>query len=121
MNDFFNKYFNIKKIFAEKRKYKQQMARVEALPDDYRYTFQKIQRHMWSYALGDGYDMLEVQLGIIDLFEESACNGKTVLEVTGTDVAGFVDELLKSTKTYMNNNAMKLNRDIARKLGSKTK
>lgn len=116
MNDFFNKYFNIRNIMEEKREYKQQMARVEALPEDYRYTYQKIQKHMWSFAAGDGYDMLEVQYGLIDLFEECAANGKHVLEVTGEDVAGFVDELLKNAETYTYHWRNKLNRDIAKKV-----
>lgn len=30
--------------------------------------------------------MMEVQYGLIDLFEEGAANGKTVLEVTGEGV-----------------------------------
>ena len=116
MNDFFNKYFNIKHILDEKRAYKQQMARVDTLPEDYQFTFKRIQKYMWSYVTGDGYDMLEVQYGLIDLFEESAWNGKTVLEVTGPDVADFVEELLRYTKSGMNNSANKLNHDIAKKL-----
>lgn len=117
MNEFFNKYFNIKQIMREKREYKQQMQRIESLPEDYRYTFKKIQKHMWSFAAGDGYDMLEVQYGLLDLFEESAADGKTVLEVTGQDVAGFVDELLKSTKTYADGWRSQLNKEIAKKVG----
>jgi hypothetical protein len=33
------------------------MARMEALPEDYRYVFKKIQSHMWMFAAGSGYDM----------------------------------------------------------------
>lgn len=117
MNEFFNKYFNIKHIMQEKREYKQQMKRIEALPEDYRYTYKKIQKHMWSFAAGDGYDMLEVQYGLLDLFEESAAGGKPVLEVTGQDVAGFVDDLLKSTKTYTAGWRSQLNKEIAKKVG----
>lgn len=119
MSDFFNKYFNVKQIMKEKREYKQQMARIEKLPDEYQYTFKKIQKHMWNFASGDGYDMLEIQYGLIDLFEESAQAGKNVLEVTGKDVAGFVDELLKSTQTYTNDWRDKLNQDIEHKVGKK--
>ena len=35
MKEFFNTYFNIKNMMDEKRKYRQQMARVKALPNDY--------------------------------------------------------------------------------------
>lgn len=117
MKEFFNTYFNIKNMMDEKRKYRQQMARVKALPNDYQYVFKKIQEHMWSNVTGSGYDMMELQYGLLDLFEESVANGKSVLEVTGEDVAGFVDELLKNTKTYENKWKDKMNKDIHRKIG----
>ena len=55
------------------------------------YVFRIIQNLLWQFAAGSGYDMMEVQYGLIDLFEEGAANGKYVLEVTGEDVAAFVD------------------------------
>ena len=38
MSNFFNDYFNIKKMIEEKNEYKQQMARVEAMPENYKFT-----------------------------------------------------------------------------------
>ncbi|HCA29655.1 MAG TPA: hypothetical protein DEP23_08875, partial [Ruminococcaceae bacterium] len=35
-----------------------------------------------------------------DLFEEGAASGKGVLEVTGSDVAAFCDDLIQDSKTY---------------------
>lgn len=116
MSNFFDKYFNIKKMLEEKREYKQQMARIKALPEDYQYVYNKIQEHMWLFAAGSGYDMIEIQYGLIDLFEGGAAAGKSVLEITGDDVASFVDELLKSAKTYTENRRTKLNEDISKKL-----
>ena len=60
---------------------------------------------------------MEVQYGLIDLFEEGVAEGKSVLEVTGEDVAGFVDELLKNTKTYTEDWRNKLNQKIKNKIG----
>lgn len=60
--------------------------------------------------------MMEVQCDLIDLFEESAADGKNVLEITGKDVAGFVDELLKNTRTYTQDWRNKLNKKINKKL-----
>lgn len=118
MSDFFNDYFNIKKMIEEKREYKLQMQRVDALPRDYQFVFKKIQSHMWMFAAGAGYDMMEVHYGLIDLFESGAASGKKVLEITGDDVAAFCDELLKNTKTYTENWRDKLNREIHEKLCS---
>ncbi len=112
-------YFNIKKMIESKREYKAQMARVKALPEDYRFVYDKIQANMWMFAAGDGYDMLKIQYGLIDLFEEGAANGKRVLDITGDDVAGFCDELLKNAKTYTENWRTKLNRDISARLGKR--
>ena len=55
---------------------------------------------------------------LIDLFEESAANGRQVLEITGDDVAAFCDELVKGEKTYFEKLRKKLNNNIAKKLGS---
>lgn len=118
MSKFFDDYFNISKIKKSKREYNQQMQRVKALPEDYQYVFKKIQNHMWQFAAGSGYDMMEVHYGLIDLFEEGAANGKSVLEVTGEDVAAFVDELLKNARTYTEDWRTKLNHEIKNKIGS---
>jgi DNA-binding ferritin-like protein (Dps family) len=117
MSEFFDTYFNIKKIIKSKREYKRQMARVEALPKDYQYVFKKIQGHMWMFAAGPGYDMLKIHYDLIELFEVGAADGKHVLEITGEDVAAFCDELLRSAKTYTENWREALNRDILKKIG----
>jgi DNA-binding ferritin-like protein (Dps family) len=93
------------------------MERVDALPEDYRYVFNEIQKHMWMFAAGDGYDMLEIHYGLIELFENGVAEGKGVLEVTGEDVAAFCDELLKNAKTYNEDWRAKLNRRISEKFG----
>lgn len=117
MSEFFDNYLNIKKMLESKREYKQQMARVEALPKDYQYVFKKIQEHMWKFAAGSGYDMLKIHYGLIELFEAGASDGKHVLEITGEDVAAFCDELLRSASTYTENWRESFNHDILRKLG----
>ncbi len=76
------------------------MARVKALPQDYQIVYKEIQNYLFKVGpveLTDGMDMLS---GIIDLFEEGAALGKGVLEVTGSDVAAFCDDLIKDSKTY---------------------
>jgi len=107
----------IKKMIEDKKEYKQQMARVEALPEDYRFVFKKIQGYMWNFAGGDGSDMLKTQYDLIELFEVSAADGKQVLDVTGEDVVGFCDELLRGTKMWTDNFRKKLNRDLMNKFG----
>lgn len=117
MSELFDNYFNIKKIIKSKREYKQQMARVEALPKDYQYVFKKIQSHMWMFAAGSGYDMMKIHYDLIELFEAGVADGKHVLEITGEDVASFCDELLRSARTYTEDWRETLNRDILKKIG----
>ncbi len=117
MSEFFDNYFNIKKIREEKHKYKEQMARVKALPEDYRYVYEKIQHYMWQFTSGAGFDMMRVQADLLELFEQGAAEGKEVLEITGEDVAEFCEELLRNTRTYTEDWRAKLNKDIMKKLG----
>ena len=71
---------------------------------------------MGQCVSGAGYDMMEVQYGLLERFEEGAAEGKGVLEVTGEDVAAFVDELLKNTRTYTDDWRKQLNRKIKNKI-----
>ncbi|MEG1310250.1 MAG: DUF1048 domain-containing protein [Cellulosilyticaceae bacterium] len=107
----------IKKMSEDKKEYKEQMARVKAMPEDYRFVFEKISAYMWGFAGGDGHEMLRTQYELIELFEVSAADGKHVLEVTGDDVAGFCDEFIKDTKKWTDYYGNKLNRNMKKKLG----
>lgn len=113
---FFDDYLNIGKMLEEKREYREMMARVKALPEDYRFVFEKMQKYMWGFATGSGYDMMALQEGLVELFEEGAAQGRPVLDVTGTDVAAFADELIKGARTYTGDQSEKLNAAVAKKL-----
>ncbi len=101
----------------EKREYKEQMARVQALPRGYQYVFKKIQERMWMFVTDAGYDMMQIHYDLIDLFETGAAEGKPVLDITGDDVAAFCDELLRSAKTNSENQREAFNRDIQKNVG----
>jgi DNA-binding ferritin-like protein (Dps family) len=107
----------IQDIIQGKKEWKEHMARVKALPNDFQIVYREIQKYLFKVGpveLTDGIGLLS---GIMDLFEEGAALGKGVLEVTGSDVAAFCDDLIKDSKTYADiyqesvdqevNNAMK--------------
>jgi DNA-binding ferritin-like protein (Dps family) len=119
LREFFDEYFNFRHIGREKRKYKQQQERVQALPDDYRYVYRQIQQYMWGHSGGSGMDMLPIFTDLLDLFETGAAEGKPVLAVTGEDVAAFCDELLQNAKTWTGKHREALNRDIRNRLGQR--
>lgn len=106
----------IKKMVEDKKEYNDQMERVEALPEDYRFVFTKIHEYIWPFAGGDGSDMIKAQGELLDLFETSASDGKHVLELTGEDVAGFCDEFLRDTKKWTDRYGKKLNSDVISKI-----
>lgn len=103
-------------VSRQKREYKAMQARVKALPADYAFVYEKIKHYMWKYAAGSGLDILAILNDLTDLFESGAAEGKTVLEVTGGDVAAFADELLRHATTYTGKWHETLNRDIHHKL-----
>ena len=107
-----------KKVSREKREYLEAMERVKALPEDYRFVYDKIQHYMWNHVAGDGMDMTVVLADLVDLFEQGAAAGRDVLDVTGEDAAAFCDDLLTGAKTYQSTKQDALNRAIMGKLGS---
>ena len=122
LRDFLNEYFNFRHIAREKRKFRQMQERVKALPEEYRYVYHKIegymfQGYMWRHSGGSGMDLMLILADLLDLFETGVAEGKGVLEITGEDVAGFCDDLLRNAKMNTENQGEALNHDIMRKLG----
>jgi len=89
----------IQDIIEGKKQWRAHMARVKALPPDYRIVYKEMQRYIFKVG---PVDLLDGTLlsGILDFFEEGAAAGKGVLELIGDDVAAFCDDLLKDSRTY---------------------
>lgn len=111
----------IKRLMREKREYRERMARVKALPEDYAFVYRKIEQYMWKYVAGPGMDIAFILADLYELFEAGAADGKHVLDITGLDVAAFCDELLLNAKTYPSNWRDQLNRDIMKKIAEENK
>ncbi|MFC4617571.1 DUF1048 domain-containing protein [Camelliibacillus cellulosilyticus] len=91
----------IRDIIEGKKEWRAHMARVKALPQEYQIVYKEMQKYLFKVGpveLTEGSPGL--LSGIVDLFEEGAAVGKGVLEVTGSDVAAFCDDLIKDSKTY---------------------
>ncbi|MZQ81193.1 DUF1048 domain-containing protein [Paenibacillus sp. 5J-6] len=90
----------IQDMINGKKEWRAHVARVKALPHDYQVVYNEIQKYFFKVGpveLTEGTGLLS---GIVDLFEEGVSLGKGVLEVTGSDVAAFCDDLIKDSKTY---------------------
>ncbi|MDQ0088639.1 DNA-binding ferritin-like protein (Dps family) [Paenibacillus anaericanus] len=90
----------IQDIIEGKKEWRAHVARIKVLPQDYQIVYKEIQKYLFKVGpveLTDGIGLLS---GIVDLFEDGTALGKGVLEVTGSDVAAFCDNLIKDSKTY---------------------
>jgi DNA-binding ferritin-like protein (Dps family) len=89
----------IQDIIEGKKQWRAHMARVKALPPDYQIVYKEMQRYLFKVGpidLTDG----RLLSGIVDFFEEGVAAGKGVVELIGTDVAAFCDDLVKDSRTY---------------------
>jgi DNA-binding ferritin-like protein (Dps family) len=90
---------SIRDIIEGKRQWRTHMARVKALPPDYRIVYEEMQKYLFKVgpvSLTDG-DLLSE---IVDFFEGGAASGKGVMELIGPDVAAFCDGLIGDSSTY---------------------
>ncbi|MFF7249248.1 DUF1048 domain-containing protein [Embleya sp. NPDC008237] len=90
---------SIQDIIEGKKQWRAHMARVKVLPQDYRIVYKEMQKYLFKVGpidLPDG----PLLPGIVDFFEEGAATGKGVLELVGTDIAAFCDDLIRDSRTY---------------------
>ncbi len=90
----------IQDILEGKKEWRAHAARVKALPQDYQIVYKEIQKYLFKVGPIELTSEKGLLSGIVDLFEEGATLGKGVLEVTGSNVAAFCDDLIKDSKTY---------------------
>lgn len=94
----------------EKKEYKQNEARAKALPKEYADAYKEIRNYIFATS---GIESMRPLKTLVDVLEEAAVNDKRVIEVTGSDVAGFADELVRDEKSYIDGQRKKLNEKIA--------
>ncbi|HJP95963.1 MAG TPA: DUF1048 domain-containing protein [Candidatus Saccharimonadales bacterium] len=112
MNDFLNKIIG---DLEGKKEWKALEARAKALPEDYKAVYDEIKHYVWQGGTGvmDPSNMFKQ---VVERFEDGAAQGKAVLDITGKDVAAFVDSLVSDEKTYADSLRDKLNDAITKKL-----
>ncbi|MFE5396219.1 DUF1048 domain-containing protein [Streptomyces sp. NPDC056568] len=88
---------SIQDVVEGKKQWRAHVARVKALPPDYRIVYREMQKYLkvGPVSLSDG----PLLPRIVDFFEEGAAAGQGVLELIGTDVAAFCDDLIKDSPT----------------------
>lgn len=115
MNDLLNKIIG---DIEGKKEWKAVEARAKALPEEYRAVYDEVKTYVWHGGTGL-MDPSNLFKRLVELFEDGAKNGKHVLEITGDDVATFVDGLVRDEETYTDSLREKLNSAIAKNLKNK--
>ncbi|MDF1507591.1 DUF1048 domain-containing protein [Robertmurraya sp. DFI.2.37] len=94
----------------QKKEWKALEARAKALPNEYQTAYKAIQKYMWTVGgPTEWQDMSRIYGGILDLFEEGAAGDKSVLDLTGDDVAAFCDDLVKDEQSWKDKYRKRLN------------
>lgn len=112
MNDFISKIVG---DIEGKKEWKALQVRAKALPEDYRTVYDEIKNYVWHGGTGL-MDPSKLFKRLVELFEEGAAAGKNVRDVTGDDIAAFVDSLVRDEKTYTDSLRDSLNHAVTKKL-----
>lgn len=80
------------KLIGDKKRYRQFLKDMAALPAPYAATLDALQKYMWNFANGGGFmDALEE---ILRMFQESASEQVPVSHVIGDDPVAFADNIM---------------------------
>ena len=109
MNKFLNKIVG---DLDQKKAYIQNEKRAKALPSDYLKAYKNIRGYIFNTS---GIFSMEPLVTLVDIFEEAAAEKKHVIDITGSDVAAFADELVRGTKSYQDQQRDKLNKNMEEK------
>lgn len=86
---------SFKQIIDEKRQWNQLTARIKLMPKEYQIVYKEIQKYIFKVAVLNPQQIIELFTNLIELFELGIVDQKQVLEITGSDVAEFCDQLIE--------------------------
>ena len=100
----------------QKKQYKKDVARNEALPEPYRASAKAVQRYvMYAGGVTDGATLVTMMGDLADLWEQAAADGTPVRDIVGDDPAAFAEELAAAYqgKQWIDKERERLNKAIA--------
>jgi DNA-binding ferritin-like protein (Dps family) len=81
----------------QKREYKRNAARIQALPEPYRAVATAVQRYLTYYGgVTDGETIVRMSSDFGDLWERAAADGTPVRAIIGDDPAGFAEDFARA-------------------------
>lgn len=98
----------------EKRVWHELERRAKQLPDNYYQDYKVMQKYLFVTGPADWNSQEFIFTNLLDLLEELASEGRKVTDMTGSDVATFLDELVTDlgSKSWQGQYRDKLNRKI---------
>ena len=99
--------------------WKEFKSRAKKLPMEFQSAWMEINAELWQRSDFTGRNITPLLEGVLELFEESAADGRSVEDVLGGDIKGFCVSLAseQGAKTYRDRWRDRLNKTILRKLG----
>lgn len=104
---------NLKKTIAAKVQWLDLQKRSKQLPEDYHFVYKEIQKYLIKVTPVDLVNDLDE---ILNIFEEAVSSKKDVLNVTGKDVAAFVDGIISDQKTFLEENQQLINKSVTKSI-----
>jgi DNA-binding ferritin-like protein (Dps family) len=101
----------INKVIGEKKQWKVYKSRKKQLPANYQKAVDALERHILTFCPESGDALMRALNDLIDLFEQSAEEMKSIREIVGEDPADFAETFTSNyTKdTWRDREARKLN------------
>ena len=96
---------------GEKKAYRENEKRAKALPTEYATAYKEIKHYLFHTS---GILTMEPLRVLVDMFEEAAAEGRKVVDITGSNVAAFADELVRGERSYFDTQRQKLNKNITK-------
>ncbi|WP_404387294.1 DUF1048 domain-containing protein [Humibacillus xanthopallidus] len=99
----------------EKKQYKKDKARIEALPEPYATTAKAMHRYvMYAGGITDGRTLITMFGDLADLWERAAVDGTPVREIVGEDPVEFAEAFAQAYtgKQWIDKERARLNKAI---------
>ncbi|MDR2977069.1 MAG: DUF1048 domain-containing protein [Streptococcaceae bacterium] len=97
----------------EKKVWRAFEARAKALPADYFEDYKQMKKYIWLTGISKWRDIKFVFDHVLDMLEELAAEGRKVTDVTGPDVAAFLDDMADKN-TWESKQREKLNKKVGK-------
>lgn len=108
----------------QKKQYKQDKARMEALPEPYRVAANAMHRYFMYYGgITNGDTITQMFTDLVDLWERAAVDGTPVQEIIGDDPVDFTETFAKSYqgKEWIDKERARLNKAFDEAIGKENR